>query len=87
MDADAFAASFAPYDSYRALTGAPGPIEGAAGSLFVTVPVQVNAQKRSREKVRLVGEVTLRRVNDVPGSTPEQRSWRIFRIDLRPESG
>jgi hypothetical protein len=30
------------------------------------------------------GKAVLRRVNDVPGSTPEQRRWRIERIELKP---
>ena len=38
MTAEAFAARFARYDSYHANIGAPGRIEGAAGSLYVAVP-------------------------------------------------
>ncbi len=82
MNAEAFAASFASYDSYNANIGAPGRIEGAAGSLFVSVPVVIYGRKTSGEELHENGEVTLRRVNDVPGSTPEQRAWHIFRIEL-----
>jgi hypothetical protein len=82
MTAEAFAASFSRYSSYDANIGAPGIIEGAAGSLFVTVPVQIYARRQTGEEVHQLGEATLRRVNDVPGSTPEQRQWHIFRIDL-----
>jgi hypothetical protein len=82
LSAADFAKSFAPYESYNANVGAPGTIEGAAGSLYVTVPVQIYGRRTSGEEVHLLGQATLRRVNDVPGSTPEQRAWHIFRIDL-----
>lgn len=81
-----FAKSFEQYESYEAKVGEPGPMEGAAGSIFVTLAVEVEARGRSGEEIRMAGEATLRRTNDVPGSTPEQRSWRIYRIELRPEA-
>ena len=84
LTSTAFATSFAAYSSYNANIGKPGAIEGAAGSLFVTVPVQIYARRKSGEEVHQLGEATLRRVNDVPGSTPEQREWHIFKIDLQP---
>jgi len=87
MTMEAFAKSFAPYESYSANIGGPGPIEGAAGSLFVSVPVVIYGRRRSGEELHLLGEATLRRVNDVPGSTAEQRSWHIFRIDLQASPG
>lgn len=50
--------------------------EGAAGSIFVTMPVVFyQGAKRSP------ATVTLRRVNDVDGSTEAQRRWHIERID------
>lgn len=84
MTSAAFASGFANYYSYNALIGKPAEIEGAAGSLFVTVPVQIYARRKSGEEVHQLGEATLRRVNDVPGSTAEQREWHIFKIDLKP---
>ena len=63
--------------------GAPGAIEGAAGSLYVTVPVQIYARQKSGEELHQLGKATLRRVNDVPGSTAAQRAWHIYRIDLK----
>lgn len=84
MTAQAFEASFARYESYNANIGAPGQIEGAAGSLYVSVPVVIYGRRKSGEEVHELGEATLRRANDVPGSTPEQRAWHIFRIDLKP---
>ncbi|MEJ0037708.1 MAG: hypothetical protein WDO68_16810 [Gammaproteobacteria bacterium] len=87
MSSAAFTASFAQYESYNANIGAPGTIEGAAGSLFVTVPVLIYGRRKSGEEVHELGEATLRRVNDVPGSTAEQRAWHLSRIDLKPSPG
>jgi hypothetical protein len=87
LTAQAFGASFEQYESYNANIGAPGPIEGAAGSLFVSVPVVIFGRRKSGEEVHELGEATLRRVNDVPGSTPEQRAWHLYKIDLKPSPG
>ncbi|MBA3677396.1 MAG: hypothetical protein H0W74_08340 [Sphingosinicella sp.] len=76
-----FAASFARYAEYHANIGAPGAISGAAGSLYVNVPVQLYGRMRDGKSFSSAGIVTLRRVNDVPGSSAEQRSWRIYSRD------
>jgi hypothetical protein len=82
--APAFAARFADYDSYHGLVGAPGRVEGAAGSLYVEVPVQVYGRRKDGEEFHQGGAAVLRRSNDVAGSTAEQRLWRITEIRLRP---
>jgi membrane-bound inhibitor of C-type lysozyme len=82
-DAAAFARQFDRYADYHAQIGAPGAIEGAAGSLYVAVPVVIYGRLKSGAEVHQSGQATLRRVNDVPGSTPEQRRWRIHRIELK----
>ena len=64
--------------------GAPGEIEGAAGSLYVEVPVQVYGRLRSGEPFNMLGPVRLRRCNQVPGCTDEQRRWRIADSGVRP---
>jgi hypothetical protein len=79
---EGFAARFAAYESYHANIGAPGRIEGAAGSLYVAVPVQVYGRLETGAPMDVKGEVKLRRSNDVPGSTPEQRAWRIVAVDV-----
>lgn len=58
--------------------GAPGDMEGAAGSSYVTVPATFYHESKSD---RLPTKVILRRVNDVPGWTEAQRRWHIERID------
>ncbi len=75
------------YPSRDVRIGAPGRVEGAAGSLYVTIPIQIYAEANAGENRRWDGEATLRRSNDVPGATPEQREWRIVRIDLEPTTG
>lgn len=84
MDATAFARGFARYREYHANIGAPGEIEGAAGSLYVEVPVMVYGRGRDGAEFSQRGTATLRRVNDVPGSTAAQRRWHIARIELPP---
>lgn len=87
LSSEGFAASFAKYQDYNAQIGAPGPIEGAAGSLYVEIPVVIYGRLKSGEPVHMNGPVTLRRVNDVPGSTAVQRSWRIAASGLKPSPG
>ena len=79
-----FASSFDRYSEYHAQIGAPGRIEGAAGSLYVEVPVQAYGRLRSGVPFTMAGPVRLRRSNDVPGSTAEQRRWRIADSGVRP---
>ena len=80
MTEDEFAASFNAYREYHAQIGAPGPLEGAAGTIYVRVPVQVYGRlANGRPFTRLVA-VVLGRVNDVPGATAEQLRWRIYEI-------
>jgi hypothetical protein len=79
-----FAAGFGRYREYHARVGAPGEIEGAAGSLYVEVPVQIYGRLRDGRPFNMLGPMTLRRVNDVPGSTPEQRRWHIAESGIRP---
>ena len=53
-----------------------GQTEGAAGSIYTTVPVVFYGSSYRRP-----ASVILRRVNDVPGSTEAQRRWHIERIE------
>jgi hypothetical protein len=63
--------------------GKPGDSEGAAGSIYVTVPVVFYGKDQNAVDYRRPADVILRRVNDVPGSTEEQRRWHIERIDWK----
>lgn len=85
-DPEIFAGRFAPLSEIHANIGAPGAPEGAAGSLYVTVPVQIYARiKASGKPYYALRSVVLRRVNDVAGSTAEQRRWHIERIGPWPQ--
>lgn len=76
-----FAARFRGFSEIHANVGAPGEIEGAAGSLFVTVPVQVFGRIAANGKPwYILRQVVLRRVNDVPGSSEGDRRWHIESI-------
>lgn len=60
--------------------GKPGEPEGAAGSIYVTVPIKFYGSDARRGSTGRYADVILRRVNDVPGSTETQRRWHIERI-------
>lgn len=62
--------------------GNPGDPEGAAGSIYVTMPVFFYGDTKDGQPFRRAADVILRRVNDVPGSTEAQQRWHIERIDL-----
>lgn len=55
-----------------------GETEGAAGSIYTTIPVVFY-----RDTFHKPADVILRRVNDVPGSTEAQRRWHIERIEWK----
>lgn len=80
---DGQAVDLSPYETYHAEIGAPGAIEGAAGSFYVEVPVVLYGRLTKGGQFHQSGRAILRRVNDVPGSTAEQRRWRIAWFDLK----
>ncbi len=80
-DDEVFARRFRNFSEIHANIGAPGEMEGAAGSSYVTVPVQVYGRLAATGKPWcMLRQVTLRRVNDVPGSSEADRRWHIESI-------
>jgi hypothetical protein len=79
-----FRDSFAKYAAYDCHLFNPGDMEGAAGSAYVTIPLKVTGVLTKGGGFVLEGSVTMRRVNDVPGSTAEQRRWHISASGLKP---
>jgi len=77
----ALAASFDRYDTYAAQVGQPSAPQGAAGSTHLTVPVVIHARLKSGGEVTEQATVQLHRINDTPGASGHQVSWRIDRID------
>jgi hypothetical protein len=76
----AFDHDFARLSDLEVRQGAAGDQDGAAGSIYLSVPLTVSGTADGK-RVRRSAEAVLRRVNDVPGSTEAQRHWHIERID------
>ncbi len=79
-----FAAAYDKYATIHSEVGKPAGMEGAAGSSYITVPFRLYGTLKSGGPFNLVGPLTLRRVNDVPGSTEAQRHWHIEKSGLKP---
>ena len=76
------AASHADARSIELTLGAPRPAEGAAGSVYVEVPVTVTTTRHDGNVQHQAGRYTLRR-SQADGATAAQRAWRITAVDLR----
>ena len=72
-----FAADYRRYREYRARVGAPGPIEGAAGSRYVELPLDFSGSLADGTPFRTRGKAVVKRVGDIPGATAEQRRWHL----------
>lgn len=59
-----------------------GTSEGAAGSIYYTSPITINAEAKGGHPVRIEGESVLRRVNDVNGATAAQLRWHFDHLTL-----
>ncbi len=79
-----FRTGYAATRSARVTFLKPGDAEGGAGSIYLELPVRVDAILRSGAHQHFVGSYTLRRVNDVDGSTAAQRRWHIESATLKP---
>jgi hypothetical protein len=75
-----FDAQFTRLRHLHVTVGLAGDQQGAAGSIYVAVPM-TSAGMANGKRLRRSGNAVLRRVNDVPGSTEAQRHWRIERIE------
>ena len=78
-----FAAGFADTASVRVETGTPSRIGAAAGSRYIDVPVTIVAKTTSGVEQRFTGTYTLRRAV-VDGAPASERSWHLYRAELRP---
>ena len=75
-----FAADLDDYPKVAMRVGEPADEEGAAGSIFITVPVTMTLTLRSGSPYEMGCKATLRRVNDVPGASAAQLAWSIQSI-------
>lgn len=73
-----FGAGFANTASTFVRVTGPVRLEGAAGSVYAIVPVEVRAQLKSGERQRFSGSYVLRRNNTGTGSAESQR-WHIYK--------
>lgn len=83
MTPQQFAREWEPYRTINITLGR-GQQEGAAGSSYYQAPVRVSGVKQDGQRYQLVGSMTLRRVNDVDGATPDQLRWHIESTTLKP---
>ncbi|HRN62621.1 MAG TPA: hypothetical protein PK743_09410 [Luteimonas sp.] len=77
-----FAAGFADAVRIEATVGEPGPVEAAAGSRYVEVPVGMSTVDADGRVRRYAGRHLLRRAV-VDGATAQQRAWRIASVALK----
>ena len=80
----AFEKGFAHTRATKVTIGALGPSEGAAGSVYQTVPVTVTATLDDGTAQRFTGNYVVRRVNGVDGASASQLRWHIDSAQLRP---
>lgn len=80
----AFEKGFAHTRATKVTIGALGPSEGAAGSVYQTVPVTVAATLDDGTAQRFTGSYVVRRVNGVDGASASQLRWHIDSAQLRP---
>ena len=82
QDPAGFAAGFSDVAALEVTYGAPEPVEAAAGSRYVEVPVTVTTTRSDGSVQRLAGRYVLRRAV-VDGASAAQRAWHIASADLR----
>ena len=75
-----FDRDFTRLSDLKVTQGRAGDSEGAAGSIYLSIPLKVSGVTDGK-RVERSADAVLRRINDVPGSTEAQRHWHIERID------
>ncbi len=70
------------YAMLHAQVGAPAAVQTAGAMLSVEVPLTLTGRLADGTAFKKSGKVVLKRAGDTPGSTLEQRAWRIDRISL-----
>ena len=78
LSLDDFSAGFSRTDEVKVFTAAP-KVEGAAGSIYATVPVRIEAQLSDGSQQHFAGTYVLRSANGVEGATP---GWFIESAEI-----
>lgn len=81
---DEFRKGYAQTTGTSVTTGQPSRVEGAAGSLYVEVPVTVEATLEDGRRQRFTGKYTLRQLNRGMGRS---QGWHITSATLTPAAG
>lgn len=77
-----FSGGYANTRSVRAIVGEPADEEGAAGSRYIQVPVELIALQRDGSERRYRGRFTLRTVV-ADGASQEQRRWHLASAEMQ----
>ncbi|MBD2100342.1 hypothetical protein [Leptolyngbya sp. FACHB-261] len=77
-----FRQGFASTASTAVEVGEADRLDGAAGSVYIQIPVTITAITTNGTRQRFRGSYILRRVNDIPGSTSEQRRWHLHSANI-----
>jgi hypothetical protein len=78
---EGFSGGFADTADTRVEIGTPSEPEGAAGSQYITLPVEVRSKLKDGTEQRFKGEYVLRR-SMVEGAE-HRGEWRIYSADIR----
>ena len=77
-----FSGGYANTRSVRAVVGEPTDEEGAAGSRYIQVPVELSALQRDGSKRHYRGRFTLRALV-ADGASQEQRHWHLASAEMQ----
>lgn len=77
-----FAAHIRSFKDIDVAVEDPGQMEGAAGSIYIEIPVKISGVSGQGMPLSTEGVVTLRRVNNVPGADPDSLRWHIVKSTL-----
>lgn len=77
-----FSGGYANTKSVRAAVGEPTDEEGAAGSRYIQVPVELSAFQRDGSERRYRGRFTLRAVV-ADGASQEQKRWHLASAEMQ----
>lgn len=77
----AFAGGYRTTASVQASVGKPFEPEGAAGSRYIQVPIELSSRRSDGSTRHYRGSFTLRAVV-ADGATPQQRQWHLDSADI-----
>lgn len=77
-----FSGGYANTKSVRAVVGEPADEEGAVGSRYIQVPVELSALQRDGSERRYRGRFTLRAVV-ADGASQEQKRWHLASAEMQ----